>query len=724
MADEQKQEQATQVSEMPETPEKPQEEAPQPEAETATTPEAAQPEAAETPEATGAPVAEAEAEPEPVAEAPAQKTRPVLGFKGEITGPVVKLEDLEKQQEAREVDPFHEQLLRQIEESFTTVNEGEIVKGRILAVGEKEVIIDIGFKSTGIVSRNEFGDAEIKPGDEVEVFVERLEDAQGQLVLSKLKADRVRRWERVEDAYYNEKVIEGTIVRRVKGGMIAEIFDGLEAFLPGSQIDVRPVRDFDAYIGKRMEFKIVKINPANENVVVSHRALLEKELQKQREEILSKMEPGQVLEGTVKNITDFGVFIDLGGVDGLLHITDLSWGRVSHPSELVQLGQKLNVVVLDYDKERQRISLGLKQLQPHPWENIDEKYKEGDVVEGKVVSITDYGAFVELEKGIEGLVHISEMSWTDHIKHPSQKVSLGQLVKVKILNIGREGRKISLGMKQLEPNPWEGLSKRYPPGTVLRGKVRKITNFGVFVEIEPGIDGLVHISDLSWTRRIQHPSEVVKEGEELDVVVLEVDEENRRISLGHKQVQTNPWNDFATVYAEGTDHKARVVRIEDNGLVVELPLGVEAFVPAGELKHSKNFQEFYHVGDELELRVVRFSAADREIVMSEVAKERAEEEAQRAEEERRRREERKQQEKAVKEYQRKAVTGPTTLGELSGLEDLKAQLEAAEKAAQEAEQEASAETEEAPEQPAAEAQAPEVETGEEPSDETSEDKKD
>ncbi len=738
MADEQKQEQATQVSEMPETPEKPQEEAPQPEAETATTPEAAQPETAETPaaeseaaeaepEATGTPVAEAEAapetpaseaKPEPVAEAPAQKARPVLGFKGEITGPVVKLEDLEKQQETREIDPFHEQLLRQIEESFTTVHEGEIVKGRILSVGEKEVIIDIGFKSTGIVSRNEFGDAEIKPGDEVEVFVERLEDAQGQLVLSKLKADRVRRWERVEDAYYNEKVIEGTIVRRVKGGMIAEIFDGLEAFLPGSQIDVRPVRDFDAYIGKRMEFKIVKINPANENVVVSHRALLEKELQKQREEILSKMEPGQVLEGTVKNITDFGVFIDLGGVDGLLHITDLSWGRVSHPSELVQLGQKLNVVVLDYDKERQRISLGLKQLQPHPWENIDEKYKEGDVVEGKVVSITDYGAFVELEKGIEGLVHISEMSWTDHIKHPSQKVSLGQLVKVKILNIDREGRKISLGMKQLEPNPWEGLSKRYPPGTVLRGKVRKITNFGVFVEIEPGIDGLVHISDLSWTRRIQHPSEVVKEGEELDVVVLEVDEENRRISLGHKQVQTNPWNDFATVYAEGTDHKAKVVRIEDNGLVVELPLGVEAFVPAGELKHSKNFQEFYHVGDELELRVVRFSATDREIVMSEVAKERAEEEAQRAEEERRRREERKQQEKAVKEYQRKAVTGPTTLGELSGLEDLKAQLEAAEKAVQEAEQE------EAAEQPAAEAQTPEAEAEEKPSDEASEDKKD
>ncbi len=721
MTAEQKQQQVTPSSEMSETPEKSQEEVQQPESETATPSEKVQPEHDEAPAAEVDPAtaeasetAESETVPvaEPVAEATTQQSQPVLGFKGEITGPVVKLEDLEKQQKTREIDPFHEQLLQQIEQSFTTVHEGEIVTGRILAVGEKEVLIDIGFKSSGIIPRNEFGDAEIKEGDEVEVFIEKLEDAQGQLVLSKTKADRLRRWQRVEDAYYNEKVIEGTIVRRVKGGMIAEIFDGLEAFLPGSQIDVRPVRDFDAYIGKRMEFKIVKINPANENVVVSHRALLEKELQKQREEILSKMEPGQVLEGTVKNITDFGVFIDLGGVDGLLHITDLSWGRVSHPSELVQLGQKLNVVVLDYDKERQRISLGLKQLQPHPWENIDEKYKEGDVVEGKVVSITDYGAFVELEKGIEGLVHISEMSWTDHIKHPSQKVSLGQLVKVKILHIDREGRKISLGMKQLEPNPWEGLAKRYPPGTVLRGKVRKITNFGVFVEIEPGIDGLVHISDLSWTRRIQHPTEVVKEGEELDVVVLEIDEENRRISLGHKQVQTNPWNDFATVYAEGTDHKAKVVRIEENGLVVELPLGVEAFVPAGELKHSKNFQEFYQVEDELELRVIRFSAADREIVLSEVAKERAEEEAKRAEEERRRREERKQQEKAVREYQRKAVTGPTTLGELSGLEDLKAQLEAAERAAQEAEQEAVA------------ADPPSAEAEEEvkPSDETSADK--
>ncbi|CAM3276752.1 30S ribosomal protein S1 [Rhodothermus bifroesti] len=626
-----------------------------------------------------------EATPEaPQAEVQAAATAPaVTGYRGEVKGRVVKLEELQQLQQGREVDPFHEQLRQQIEQSFSAVQEGQIVKGRILSVGEKEVIIDIGFKSSGIVPLNEFGTAEIKPGDEVEVYIEKLEDAQGQLLLSKTKADRLRRWQRVEQAYYNEEIIEGTILRRIKGGMIAEIFDGLEAFLPGSQVDVRPVRDFDAYVGKRMEFKIVKINPANENVVISHKALVEKELQKQREEILSKMEPGQVLEGTVKNITDFGVFIDLGGVDGLLHITDLSWGRVSHPSELVQLGQKLNVVVLDYDKERQRISLGLKQLLPHPWENIDEKYKEGDVVEGKVVSITEYGAFVELEKGIEGLVHISEMSWTDHVRHPGQKVSLGQLVKVKILNIDRENRKISLGMKQLEPNPWEGIAKRYPPGTILRGKVRNITNFGVFVEIEPGIDGLVHISDLSWTRRIQHPNEVVKKGQELDVVVLEIDEANQRISLGHKQIQTNPWNDFALVYAEGTDHTAKVVRHEEGGLVVELPLGVEAFVPASELKQSKNFQEFYKPGQELALRVIRFDASQKEIVLSELAKQRAEEEARRAEEEQRRREERKQQEQAVREYQRKATTGPTTLAELSGLEDLKAQLEAAEKAAQE-----------------------------------------
>ncbi|MEX0600993.1 MAG: 30S ribosomal protein S1, partial [Rhodothermales bacterium] len=449
-----------------------------------------------------------------------------VGYTGEIVGRVVTLEELERgDEEDEKAAATYDQLMKLVDESFTIVEEQEIVQGRVVSVGEKDVVIDIGFKSDGVVSLNEF-DRELEAGDEVEVFVDRLEDYHGQLVLSKTKADKLRRWQRIEEAYDQSSIIEGTIVRRIKGGMIVELdIGGMEAFLPGSQIDVRPVRDFDAYLEKRMEFKIVKLNPANENIVVSHKALIEKELQAQREKILSTMEAGQILEGTVKNITDFGVFIDLGGVDGLLHITDLSWGRVSHPSELVDLDEKLNVVVLDYDKERQRISLGLKQLQPHPWEDINEKYDEGETVEGKVVSITDYGAFVELEKGIEGLVHISEMSWTEHIRHPSQMVSLGQLVNVKILNIDKEGKKISLGMKQLEPDPWTGISDRYPPGTVMRGKVRNITNFGVFVEIEPGIDGLVHISDLSWTKKIRHPSEMIKKGQDLDVVILNVDEE-------------------------------------------------------------------------------------------------------------------------------------------------------------------------------------------------------
>ena len=619
-----------------------------------------------------------------------------VGYTGEIVGRVVKLEDLDATLEAEATSTNYDQLRALIEETLTDVSEHEIVKGRVVSVGEKDVVIDIGFKSDGVVSKNEFS-RELVAGDEVEVYLERIEDYHGQLVLSKTKADTFRRWERVENAYENEEVLEGTIIRRIKGGMIVELMDGLEAFLPGSQIDVRPVRDFDAYLDKRMEFKIVKINPSNENVVVSHKALIEKELEAQRESILSTMEAGQILEGVVKNITDFGVFIDLGGVDGLLHITDLSWGRVSHPSELVDLDEQMKVVVLDYDKERQRISLGLKQLQPHPWENINERFSEGDVVEGKVVSITDYGAFVELEKGIEGLVHISEMSWTDHIRHPSQKVSLGQLVNVKILNIDNEGKKISLGMKQLEDNPWTGLTERYPPGTVLRGKVRNITNFGVFVEIEPGIDGLVHISDLSWTKKIRHPGEMIKKGQDLSVVILDIDEDRQRVSLGHKQIETNPWNDFANVYAEGTDHEAKIVEVDDKGLVVELGLDVQAFVPSSELKNGPdNFQSHYHEGQELELRVIRFDVSQKDIVLSETAKDRAEEYASRQAEKREKREERQREDRVVRDFQEKAASGPTTLGELSGLADLKAQMEAAEQAVEEA---PAAEAE--PEEPAA-----------------------
>ncbi len=606
----------------------------------------------------------------------------MLGFTGEITGKVYTLADLEKVVDPEDWNVGLDDLRILVESTLTNVSENEIVVGKVVSVGEKDVVIDIGFKSDGIVSRGEFG-PELEAGQEVEVFLERIEDYHGQLVLSKTKADTVRRWRRIEDAFNNEEVLEGLIVRRIKGGMIVELLDGMEAFLPGSQIDVRPVRDFDAYLEKRMEFKIVKLNPTNENIVVSHKALIEKDLMAQREKILLTMEPGQILEGIVKNITDFGVFIDLGGVDGLLHITDLSWGRVSHPSELVTLDQKLNVVVLDYDKERQRISLGLKQLQKHPWEDIEAKVAGNQLVEGKVVSITDYGAFVELEKGIEGLVHISEMSWTEHIRHPSQMVSLGQIVQVKILNVDSEGKKISLGMKQLEPDPWENIAERYPPGTVMRGKVRNITNFGVFVEIEPGIDGLVHISDLSWTKRIRHPSDMVKKGQELDVVVLNIDTKDRRISLGHKQVETNPWNTFAQVYSEGSVTTAKVVRLEDKGMVVELPMEVEAFVPEGELPAGSNLAD-YKEGVAIEnLYVIRFDANQKEIVLSATEHARTQERAERQAEKREQNESRKQEAREVREFieTESSTSGPTTLGELSGLAALKAQMEEEEAAA-------------------------------------------
>ncbi len=647
------------------------------------------------------------------------KPSPPVGYTGEIIGDVVKLEDLVSEEKSLQTTKGHDELMALVESTLTNVSAHEIVTGRVVSIGEKDVVVDIGFKSDGIVSRSEWT-RELKPGDEVEVYLERIEDYQGQLVLSKSKADKVKRWQRIEDAFELEKVLEGTIVRRIKGGMIVELFDGIEAFLPGSQIDVRPVRDFDAYLEKKMEFKIVKLNPANENIVVSHKALIEKDLEAQRDKILSTMEPGQILEGVVKNITDFGVFIDLGGVDGLLHITDLSWGRVSHPSELVNLDEKLNIVVLDYDKERQRISLGLKQLQPHPWDNISDRYSEADTVEGKVVSITDYGAFVELEKGIEGLVHISEMSWTEHIKHPSQMVSLGQMVSVKILNIDNEGKKISLGMKQLEPDPWENIAARYPAGTVLRGTVRNITSFGVFVEIEPGIDGLVHISDLSWTKKIRHPSEVVKKGQELDVVVLNIDGDDRRISLGHKQVETNPWSKFSEVYQEGSSTEGTVVRVEDKGVIVNLPLDVEAFLPAAELKGgAASLSSDYPEGAKLEsLTVLRCDPSQKEILLSEVATEREAKKAARTEEKKRERAEKASERDAVRSYQKKASSaGPTTLGELSGLGALKKKMQAAEDEAQKAEAEA-----QKSKAPSASAEEDAAESGGEEAQETTEEK--
>ena len=636
-----------------------------------------------------------------------ERTEEAQGFTGETYGETVSLDDLETEEQAPADTSVYDQFRDVVDETSIDVREQDIVEGRVLRVNEDYVVIDIGYKSDGIVSRDEFGEGEIRPGDTVEVYLERKEDRDGQLVLSKEQADKVRRWQRVEEIYENEEVIEGTIIRRIKGGMIVELFDGMEAFLPGSQIDVRPVRDFESYLETRMEFKIVKLNPGNENIVVSHRELIEHELEEQRQEILESLEVGQVLEGTVKNIVDFGVFIDLGGVDGLLHITDLSWGRVSHPSEVVELDQELEVVVLDYEEERQRISLGLKQLRDHPWDKIGNKYDEGDVVEGKVVSITNYGAFVEIEKGIEGLVHISEMSWTRHIEHPSQMVSLGQVVDVKILNIDQEERKISLGMKQLEPDPWDGISDRYPAGTVLTGTVRNITNFGVFVEIEPGIDGLVHVSDLSWTKKIRHPGDMVDEEQELDVVILNIDEERRRISLGHKQVKTNPWDQFADAYGEGNETAGEVVRVEDKGLVVQLPLDVEAFVPGSELKNGpKAFKNHYHEGDELDLQVIRFDKDQKDIVLSETAKEEAESQEEQTDEQPDSRQEEREREEPARDFKEEPgsepdepTTGPTTLGELSGLADLRREMEE-----EEAEAEAAAEAEDAEAEDADEAE--------------------
>ncbi|MYF64019.1 MAG: 30S ribosomal protein S1 [Rhodothermaceae bacterium] len=597
-----------------------------------------------------------------------------IGYTGDILGETVPLSELSKRQETSEAEQIRaDELTQLIDASLNEVVKDEIITGQIISVSDKDVVIDIGFKSDGIIPRNEV-EGEVTPGDTLEVYVERLENYHGQLQLSKERAEKVRRWERIERAFENGTVLEGTITRRIKGGMIVDLIDGLEAFLPGSQIDMRPVRDFDSYLDRKMEFKIVKINSDNENVVVSHKALIERDLASQRESILSTMEAGQVLEGVAKNITNFGVFVDLGGVDGLLHITDLTWGRVSHPTEVVSLDENLKVVVLDYDKDRQRISLGLKQLQPHPWEKIEERYKPGDIVEGKVVSITDYGAFLEIEQGIEGLVHVSEMSWTGHIRHPSQHVSLGQVVKVSVLSIDHSTKKISLGMKQFETNPWEGISMRYPPGTVLSGRVRNITHFGVFVEIEPGIDGLVHVSDLSWTKTIRHPSEIVKKRQELSVVVLDVDEKRQRIALGHKQIETNPWTNLATVYEAGTDHQAKVVRVERKGLTVELPLEVEAFVPIRELK-NKSTTGFppYQEGDEIDLRVIRLDASQKEIVMSETAKQRQEKAKVEQSEREAKRAVRREEEKAVRQHAKreKATSGPTTIGELSGLETLK-----------------------------------------------------
>ncbi len=496
------------------------------------------------------------------------------------------------------------------------LNERQVVQGQIVSVTGRDVVVNIGFKSDGLVPLNEFRDvSSVKPGDKVEVYIQNQEDKKGQLILSRRKAKIVRAWEKIEMAFEQGEVIEGVIKRRTKGGLIADIF-AIEAFLPGSQIDVKPIRDFDIFVGKKMELKVIKINYANDNVVVSHKVLIEKDLELQRAEILNNLERGQVLEGVIKNMTNFGVFIDLGGVDGLLHITDISWGRISHPEQLLQLDQRINVVVLDFDDGKKRISLGMKQLTPHPWESLDPAIDIGTRIKGKIVNVADYGAFLEIKPGVEGLIHVSEMSWSQHLRNPQDFLSIDDEMKAVVLTIEREERKMSLGIKQLTEDPWtkEDILHKYAVGTRHKGIVRNLTIFGLFIELEEGIDGLVHVSDLSWTKKIKHPSEFIKVGEELEVQVLELDKNQRRLALGHKQLEENPWDAFEEVFKVNSLHKCTVVNKIEKGAILELPYGIEGFCQNRNLK--KEDGSFPEVGDSLDFKVVEFSKDERRIILS------------------------------------------------------------------------------------------------------------
>ncbi|MDD4143106.1 MAG: 30S ribosomal protein S1, partial [Prolixibacteraceae bacterium] len=499
-------------------------------------------------------------------------------------------------------------------DTLNTVTEKEVLEGTVIALSKREVVVDIGYKSDGIVSLNEFRyNPDLKVGDKVDVYIESLEDKKGQMILSHKKARATRSWERVNEALEKDEIIKGYIKCRTKGGMIVDVF-GIEAFLPGSQIDVKPIRDYDVFVNKTMEFKVVKINHEYKNVVVSHKALIEAELEQQKKEIIARLEKGQVLEGTVKNITSYGVFMDLGGVDGLIHITDLSWGRISHPSEIVELDQKLNVVILDFDDDKKRIALGLKQLTPHPWDKLDENLKVGDKVKGKVVVLADYGAFVEIAPGVEGLIHVSEMSWSQHLRSAQDFLKVNQEVEAVILTLDREERKMSLGMKQLKEDPWGKIDELYGVGTKHKAIVRNFTNFGVFVEITEGVDGLIHISDLSWTKKIKHPSEFTSVGEEIEVVVLDIDSENRRLSLGHKQLEENPWEVFETIFTTDSIHEGTVIDLMDKGAVIALPYGVEGFATPRHLVKEDGTQA--KQDEKLDFKVIEFNKSAKRIIVS------------------------------------------------------------------------------------------------------------
>ena len=559
-----------------------------------------------------------------------------------------------------------EELEKTYDKSLGSFKDHEVTEGTVISINKREVVVNIGAKSDGIIPFNEFRyNPDLKVGDTVEVYVESQEDRKGQLVLSHKKARASKSWERVNQALDNDEIIKGYIKCRTKGGMIVDVF-GIEAFLPGSQIDVKPIRDYDVYVNKTMEFKVVKINQEFKNVVVSHKALIEAELEQQRKEIIAKLEKGQVLEGTVKNITPYGVFIDLGGVDGLIHITDLSWGRVNNPNDIVQPDQKLNVVILDFDEEKKRIALGLKQLMPHPWDALDPNLKVGDRVKGKVVVMTDYGAFVEIAPGVEGLIHVSEMSWSQHLRSAQDFMKVGDEVEAQILTLDREERKMSLGIKQLKEDPWETIETKYPVGSKHSAKVRNFTNFGVFVELEEGVDGLIHISDLSWTKKIKHPSEFTQIGAEIDVVVLEIDKENRRLSLGHKQLEDNPWDVFETIFTVGSVHEGTITEMLDKGAVISLPHGVEGFATPKHLQKEDGTQA--KQGETLEFKVIEFNKGAKRIILSHS---RIFEDEQKAEV-------RKAKKASKPQAEEPAVTSnleKTTLGDISSLAALKAKLE-------------------------------------------------
>ena len=561
------------------------------------------------------------------------------------------------------------------ESTLNNVSDNEVVDGKVISINDREVVVNIGYKSDGIIAKNEFRYCpDLQIGDTVEVYIENQEDKKGQLILSHKKARQSRSWDRVNAALENDEIVKGFVKCRTKGGMIVDVF-GTEAFLPGSQIDVKPIRDYDTFVGKTMEFKIVKINQEFKNVVVSHKALIEAELEQQKKEIIGKLEKGQILEGTVKNITSYGVFIDLGGVDGLIHITDLSWGRVSDPKEVVELDQKLNVVILDFDDEKKRIALGLKQLTPHPWDALNADLKVGDKVNGKVVVMADYGAFIEIAPGVEGLIHVSEMSWSAHLHSAQDFMKVGDEIEAVILTLDREERKMSLGIKQLKNDPWENIDTKYPVGSKHTAKVRNFTNFGVFVEIEEGVDGLIHISDLSWTKKVKHPSEFTQIGAEIEVQVLDIDKENRRLSLGHKQLEDNPWDNFETVFTQDSIHQGKIIEVLDKGAVISLTYGVEGFATPKHLVKEDGSQA--QLGEELEFKVIEFNKDAKRIILSHS---RIFEDVQRAEAKEAKKvaaaakKASRQPKEQAPTIQNKAAS--TTLGDLDALAALKANMEA------------------------------------------------